>query len=379
MVWKQITTPDTPPNTINYTWDDYNIIAEVECRESGVTTTYNLWGLDLSGTIQGAGGIGGLLAVYSPLTVGEGQSEGGTALPCYDANGNITEYLSTNGTIYAHYEYSPFGEIVIQSGALASTFTHRFSTKPWCAITGLSEYLFRKYSPCIGRWLNRDPIEERGGINLYLYLQNFTVNKIDNLGLKPALSCSFDIDPGVCGRFTLDASFSLIGDSSGIKTTGTIIQNMTIELHVFDCTTKTEITSHFSDRSIDYYAETWMIGDKDSWGTTDEAIDTAAYPCGTYGYGKWYGVAQYYENYHASHINDPWNINWEYGNKTKKDPHGLPWRNTLGTWGHQIIPSSLAIPSTHGIKRMLILDWNCCGEKRPNNYSYLSISTTSQE
>ena len=119
-------------------------------------TTYNLWGLDLSATLQGAGGVGGLLAVYSPLPLGEG--EGGLALPCYDANGNITEYLSTNGTIAAHYEYSPFGEIVVQSGDLASTFTHRFSTKPWCPVAGLSEYLFRKYSPPMGRWLNRDPL-----------------------------------------------------------------------------------------------------------------------------------------------------------------------------------------------------------------------------
>ena len=183
MVWKQITTAGAPPKTITYAWDDYNIIAEHTTEASTTKTTYNTWGLDLSVTLQGAGGVGGLLAVFSPLPLGEGQGEGSMAMPCYDANGNITEYLSTNGTIYAHYEYSPFGEIVIQSGALASTFTHRFSTKPWCAITGLSEYLFRKYSPSMGRWISRDQIGIRGGALLYGMCGNNALEIADYLGL----------------------------------------------------------------------------------------------------------------------------------------------------------------------------------------------------
>ena len=76
----------------------------------------------------------------------------------YDAKGNISEYVSTNGEIVAHYDYSPFGETLIETGDLAATFTHRFSTKPWCPVTGLYEYQMRKYRPGIGRWLSRDPI-----------------------------------------------------------------------------------------------------------------------------------------------------------------------------------------------------------------------------
>ena len=47
-----------------------------------------IWGMDLSGTIQGAGGVGGLLAVDQ-----EGLD---TFYVTYDGNGNVSEYIATN-------------------------------------------------------------------------------------------------------------------------------------------------------------------------------------------------------------------------------------------------------------------------------------------
>ena len=46
-----------------FLYDGWNVIREVKCQNSGVSTNYYTWGLDLSGTMQGAGGVGGLLAV----------------------------------------------------------------------------------------------------------------------------------------------------------------------------------------------------------------------------------------------------------------------------------------------------------------------------
>jgi RHS repeat-associated protein len=43
--------------------------------------------------------------------------------------------------------------------------------------------LLRFYNPETGRWLNRDPIGERGGVNLYGFVRNKGVNVIDYLGL----------------------------------------------------------------------------------------------------------------------------------------------------------------------------------------------------
>lgn len=43
---------------------------------------------------------------------------------------------------------------------------------------------FRAYDPDLGRWLSRDPIGERGGLNLYGYVGNNALNRSDPLGLQ---------------------------------------------------------------------------------------------------------------------------------------------------------------------------------------------------
>ncbi len=136
----------------------------LSCDSFTVTTSAYVWEQDLSGSLQGAGGVGGLLAVVK---------DGETYTPSFDANGNVTEYLTGGGVIVAHREYDPFGGTVVHTLQSATTneeseisFTHWFSTKPWCPVTGLSEYEFRKYHPTMGRWLSRDPIEEWGGWNI---------------------------------------------------------------------------------------------------------------------------------------------------------------------------------------------------------------------
>ena len=161
-----------------YIWDDWNIIREVVRESDSVAVTDNIWGLDLDGTLQGAGGVGGLLAVIRSNS----NSNSSLYFPTFDANGNISEYISTNGEIVAHYDYSPFGEPLVASGLLAATFTHQFSTKPYCAVTGFSEYQMRKYNPAIGRWMSRDNIEEKGGINLFGFCLNNSVLAVDKRG-----------------------------------------------------------------------------------------------------------------------------------------------------------------------------------------------------
>lgn len=159
--------------TTTYTWDFYNIVSEKKAPPiGGEDVTYNFWGLDLSGSFQGAGGVGGLIAV---------RQNGSFYLPAYDTSGNISEYISTDGTIVAHREYDPFGNTLHSSENMA--FTYWFTTKPWCPMTQLIEFQLRLYNPNLGRWMSRDPAEERGGLNLYCFVNNNSVSQFDRYGL----------------------------------------------------------------------------------------------------------------------------------------------------------------------------------------------------
>jgi RHS repeat-associated protein len=76
-----------------------------------------------------------------------------------------------------------------QSAGLAALFDYRFSTKPLDQVTGLYYYLYRWYDPVTGRWPSRDPIEETGGLNLYGFVGNDPVTKLDKFGLKACTDC----------------------------------------------------------------------------------------------------------------------------------------------------------------------------------------------
>ena len=102
-------------------------------------------GRSLSGSLQGAGGVGGLLY----LAVSNSQLQ--LHVPCYDNNGNITRYLDANGNTVAQYTYNAFGATLSQSGAMCDVFRHRFSTKYYDAETGLYYYGYRFYSPLLMR------------------------------------------------------------------------------------------------------------------------------------------------------------------------------------------------------------------------------------
>jgi RHS repeat-associated protein len=102
---------------------------------------------------------------------------------------NGTAVLNTSGTVLERYAYSAFGIRRI----MAADFTPRStSSYAWDFgfqgqfrdnETGWSNYGYRFYVPSLGRWINRDPIGERGGWNQYRFVSNKPVNRNDQLGL----------------------------------------------------------------------------------------------------------------------------------------------------------------------------------------------------
>ena len=168
-----------------YVYDGWNRIAECSVAYDtgqGRLSRRYLWGPDLSGSMQGAGGVGGLLSML--VRTGEGESQTDSPYcPTYDGNANISEYLDAGGDAEAHFEYDPFGNLTVDAQSNAAFFPYRFSTKPQDPVTGLLYYGYRDYDAVSGRWASRDPGAERGGVNLYGFVANDAVRMVDLVGL----------------------------------------------------------------------------------------------------------------------------------------------------------------------------------------------------
>jgi RHS repeat-associated protein len=154
-------------------------------------------GNDLSQTMEGAGGIGGLLARSDGYSSSTGNWTDHNFYHA-DGNGNITYLVNSSQGLAAAYRYDPFGNMTYASGSLAGSNVYRFSSKEQHLNSGLYYYLYRFYDPSVQRWLNRDPLADLAPqvaaakpaspaqtteINLYRYVANAPIDHIDALGL----------------------------------------------------------------------------------------------------------------------------------------------------------------------------------------------------
>src|SRR5438094_485943 len=188
---------------------------------SNPTVSYTR-GTDLSASLEGAGGIGGLLARS------HGYSSGNWSTHNFyhaDGNGNITYIVNSSQALAASYRYDPFGNTISSSGTLASANVYRFSSKEIHANSGMYYYLYRFYDPNLQRWINRDPVGE-GGFetarrgwqstaggepNLFLFVGNTPLNRIDSFGLLGLHPCSCNDPCGDAKKTGLDG-----GDIAGV-------------------------------------------------------------------------------------------------------------------------------------------------------------------
>jgi RHS repeat-associated protein len=162
----------TKTSEIHFIYDGYLLIQERDANNN-VLVTYTR-GLDMSGSLSGAGGIGGLLA--------RTETKGSTFYHA-DGGGNITALIDGSENIVARYAYGPFGRLIAQWGPMAPVNEMRFSSMPFYSSPQIYGYLGRFYDPNLQRWPNQDPIGERGGVNLYGFVGNSPVNYVDPYGL----------------------------------------------------------------------------------------------------------------------------------------------------------------------------------------------------
>src|SRR5205823_14629323 len=100
-------------------------------------------GLDLSGTVQGAGGVGGALALNSIAN--------GLHFYAFDGNGNTRALVkAADGTASANYEYDAFSVGVRCTGSVANENPYRFSTKRADDAADIVQYEYRICRPSSG-------------------------------------------------------------------------------------------------------------------------------------------------------------------------------------------------------------------------------------
>jgi len=177
-IQKSVATNGVGIYTNIFLYSGRNLIATLN-PQSSVLASY-VWGLDLSGSQQSAGGVGGLL---------EMTSFGSSTTNCfvaYDGNGNVMALVNAaGGTLAANYDYGPFGEPLRVTGPMGPKNPLRFSTKYDDDESDLLYYGYRYYRPSAGIWLNRDPAEERSGsVNLYAFAANFPTTAVDGDGRR---------------------------------------------------------------------------------------------------------------------------------------------------------------------------------------------------
>ena len=123
---------------------------------------------------------------------------------------NVTSIINTSGTVQERYGYNAFGtsrvmnaSFVVQSSSSYNWET-RFAAYRWDSESGLYQVRYRYYHPLLGTWINRDPIGENGGLNLYGFVNNRPISNIDPDGRNPivvgSLIVGVGVGLGICGN-----------------------------------------------------------------------------------------------------------------------------------------------------------------------------------
>ena len=111
-------------------------------------------------------------------TPGASSTANETSYLLLDANKNVLQKTLDSGLIYKTYSYAPFGKLIKGDNHLSIGYSSEFNDDILNAVC----YNYRYYIPAIGRWSAIDPIEENGGLNLFAFYNNDTINRWDHLG-----------------------------------------------------------------------------------------------------------------------------------------------------------------------------------------------------
>ena len=167
---KKVYTANVLTKHEKFVYDGYKLIQVLDALNSDAVTMAFAWHPESTG-------------LDTPFSM---TYDGETYYYVTDGNKNVMSLIDAAGTKAAEYVYDPFGRLLSSTGELAEINPFRFSSEYHDDETGLVYYNYRYYSPELGRWISRDPIEEEGGVNLYAMVGNNPIMYNDLLGQRTA-------------------------------------------------------------------------------------------------------------------------------------------------------------------------------------------------
>ena len=222
------------------------------------------------------------------------------------------------------------------------------------------------YNSQTGRWLTRDPLEERGARNVYALVGNEPVSRNDFLG--QIIISSFDPEKLPCGGFNMDWSISL---DNPAPDKGYIVQEICVE---YDATTCQGIKLHDSFKYWEAFPVAKNANQADI-GVSGGGVDYWSYASSSNtknGHLKMSGRVRFYLEQTTGVIPPGPNLpglpsNWatgkQYGGTMEGGTVGPPWPMNSGTFPSTDVEPLFwrsLLPIEQGGNRSLTRNWNCC-------------------
>jgi RHS repeat-associated protein len=244
----------SPTNQSLFTYDGYWRCVQIIEKQNGVPVVTNTFLWCGAGLCEQRDLTGGTVV---KRFFGEGeQISGANYFFTRDHLGSVREMTDNTGAIRARYDYDPYGRQTKLQGDLAADFG--YAGMYYHPASGLNLTYFRAYDPNLGRWPSRDPIGEAGGINLYDYVANNPINRIDPFGLRD-WSCGETQgflnqakEEGFLEAFFNHSQYGLYGKNTGAFDFG---QNPDFAGDTFDVGGETLSASQFGNYIAGYGSE----------------------------------------------------------------------------------------------------------------------------
>jgi RHS repeat-associated protein len=148
------------------------VVTNLRYDGTDLVAEYNSAGTLLRRYVHGPG-------VDEPLVWYEGTGTTDKRWLYADHPGTIVGQANAAGTSTAIHSYGPYGEPNVATGV-----RFRYTGQQYLGGLNLYYYKARFYSPALGRFLQTDPIGTADDLNLYAYVGNNPVNRVDPLGFS---------------------------------------------------------------------------------------------------------------------------------------------------------------------------------------------------